>query len=266
MSKVKKGHHVPESYLKRFTHNGSQLFVFDKFTKRPFPANINDIATERYFYDIPTEFVTGKVKQQITEEILSDIETSFSNVSHGIIEAIKNNGSITANQKEAMSYFLTVQILRTRKFRNLLQVVLNEKMAKLKQAELMFNPANHNPIIKKLKNHIWIIGINKTTQPFYTSDNPIVRRAHKTHPIRSFTGFGSQGIEVAFPLSSRCIILMFEKTFFKKFVDLDCKSIPIFTENAVKAYNELQVLQSHRQIYCMTSEFALAEQIYENHQ
>jgi hypothetical protein len=260
MSKVKKEHLVPESYLKRFTYNGSQLFVFDKFTKRPFPANINDIAAESYFYDIPPEFVTGKVKQQITEEILSDIETSFSNVSHGIIEAIENNGSITANQKEAMSYFLTVQILRTRKFRNLLQVVLNEKMAKLKQADLMFNPANHNPITKKLKNHIWIIGINKTTQPFYTSDNPIVRRAHQTHPIRSYTGFGSHGIEVAFPLSSQFIILMFEKTYFEQFTDIDCKSIPLMADHIIE-YNQLQVLQSNRQIYCMSNDFRVAEQL-----
>lgn len=260
MSKVKKEHLVPESYLKRFTYNGSQLFVFDKFTKRPFPANINDIAAESYFYDIPPEFVTGKVKQQITEEILSDIETSFSNVSHGIIEAIENNGSITANQKGAMSYFLTVQILRTRKIRNLLQVVLNEKMAKLKQAELMFNPAKHNHIIKFFKNHIWIIGINKTRQSFYTSDNPVVRRPHLNHPARSFTGFDSQGIEIAFPLSSRCIILMFEKTFFKHFIGLDCKSIPLLKEHVIE-YNSLQVIQCNRQIYCMSNDFRIAEQI-----
>jgi hypothetical protein len=241
------------------------LFVFDKFTKKSFPANISDVAAERYFYDIPPEFVTGNVKPQITEELLSDIETLYSIVIQEIFDAIERKGSITTNQKEAMSYFLTVQILRTETTRNMLRVVLNESIAKLEQSELMFNPANHYRIMQKLKNHIWIMGINMTGQPFYTSDNPIVRRAHKTHPSRSYTGFGSQGIEVVFPLSSQCIIVMFEKTFFKHLVDLDRKSVPIFTENDVRDYNGLQVLQSHRQIYCMTDEFILAEQICEDH-
>ena len=259
-----KEHQVPEFYLKRFTHNGSQLFVFDKFSRKSFPANINDVATEGHFYDIPQEFITKNVKPQITEELLGNIETFYSNIIQDIIDAIDNKGGVTDNQKDAIAYYLTIQILRTQKFRNVLRVVLNEKMARLKQAELMFNPANHNHIIKKLKNHIWIIGINKTTQPFYTSDNPIVRRANKTHSVRSHIGFGSHGIEVAFPLSSQFIILMFEKTYFEQFTDLDCKSMPLMADHIIE-YNLLQVLQSNRQIYCMSSDFELAQQICKEH-
>ena len=31
---IKKGHYVPQFYLKKFTHDGYRLFVFDKFAKK----------------------------------------------------------------------------------------------------------------------------------------------------------------------------------------------------------------------------------------
>jgi hypothetical protein len=95
---------------------------------------------------------------------------------------------------------------------------------------------------------------NLTRQPLYTSDHPVVTKAYLPVPGRSFTGLRSPGIEVAFPLSSRHLLAMYERTHFFRMAPHH-ERVLLLTAVDVDHYNALQVRQSHRQVYCEKDEF-----------
>ena len=53
--KTKKQHYVPRFYLSNWANEKGQIWVFDKSLKKSFQANIKDVASSNYFYDIPKE-------------------------------------------------------------------------------------------------------------------------------------------------------------------------------------------------------------------
>lgn len=260
-------HYVSKAYLRNFSSAKEKLFVFDKICQKAFPSNITDICNERFFYNIPPEFKGKNTKVQLVEDLFAEnIEPFYSQLNQSVIENIERHGCITVEQKEALAYCITMQILRTPKFRDeyiqLTQV--DEGVASVQLAEAMFNPENHNFLINALNSHIWIVGKNETESPFYTSDSPIVKRPHKKHPARNYSGYSSVGIEIAFPLSSNYIIVMYEKTFFEKYASLDCKVVP-FGDEQVWDMNHLQVLQCDKRVFSISEQFEGAKAICERY-
>lgn len=290
MTQVKRQHYVPRSYLTRFTSNGDSLYVFDKIQQKTFQANITNIALEKHFYDIPEDKAALiSMDPQIVEKLLASIEGEFSLAIEALLKAVSKRKKrvVKRKQKQAMAYFLTIQLLRTRDHRDLIaeslekmgealllktpayslddfQVEADEEWVTLFQSQFMFSPHTREIFIGALCQHIWFVGVNDTEQPFYTSDNPVVRRGHYHDPCRNFSGLASPGIEIALPLSPRCILVLCERTAFRHYRKLDCKSVSLNSEN-VSYYNSLQISQSHRQIYCSSEEFDLAKRICNEH-
>jgi len=283
-------HYVPQSYLRQFTFDGKFLFVFDKVTKRPFlhPTNIKNLACERYFYDLPgddshlVEIILGKL-----------IDGNYPTWIDSLLATVNKGLDIDQRQKENIALCMANQLLRTKKYRYfnqeiveetfsaMLQITLaakvkwgglkldtpldayrveyNQEWAPLDQARSMFGPSMFR-ITNILCNHIWVVGKNNTKKPLYTSDNPVVWDTQKEFPPCRGVGLVSEGIEVAFPLTPRYILVLYERKFFTKYEKLDGKCIELNSEN-VKYYNSFQVYDSYRQIYCPSSDFNLAEDI-----
>jgi len=307
MSKVKKQHYVPQFYLKRFTYDGERLFVFDKIAQKQRVANVKDIAHENYFYDIPIDSLHEEVEVnnfdvQVVEKALGGIEGKYSQTIKEVLENLEpTNGLkrllnflkfrggriITKKQKRELSFFITIQFLRTKESRDATaemskkftevifnaftennfpeipadlhpQVEIDKNDTKLFHLQNLFNPEYVNSITKVLNNHIWILGINKSKQSLYTSDHPVVKNGSIKSPFRSFEGLGSKGIEIAIPLTPNHILLIYEKTFFNELKNLDRKIIDLNEDNVIY-YNSLQVLQSYRQIYCSANDFNLVK-------
>jgi hypothetical protein len=286
MQKTKKQHYVPQFYLRRFAAENGELFVFDKFTGKVFQSNVKDVAQERYFYDFPEDIAGKDIDVQWVEKTLASMESKFSAVISQLL-ATKSKKIISRRQKQALSLFVPIQSLRTRDFRNesveliekatqaMLEafsehetdfnpdeyrVKFDEKLAPVWHGEFMLNPATLNPLMAILNNHIWLIGLNQSKKPFYTSDNPIARNAHASHPIKSMRGLGSVGIEIAFPLTPNHILILCEKTAFKQYEKQDGKILPLKEEN-VTYYNDLQVTDSYRWIYSSINDFGLVQEI-----
>lgn len=139
------------------------------------------------------------------------------------------------------------------------RVEYNKEMAPVDQAGSMFGPMVPE-IIEILHNHIWILGINETAQPFYTSDNPVVWDTHKEYPPGRGSGLASEGIEVAFPMTPKHILILRERVFFRENEQLDGSAIALDGDQ-VMYYNGFQVFESHRQLYCPDDDFSLAERI-----
>lgn len=287
MSKAKRQHYVPQSYLRGFTENGKQLFVFDKSTKEPFYTSVSKIASERYFYDL--------AESQDLEKAFAKLDGDYPHWRDSIIKTVENGEGITLEYQAKLAFFIAMQIRRTRWFRNLNITIVKqieealtklsdyfhekygvplkldpslsqylapnkEGMAKQAQIQSMRSFSTVHDLGQILAQHIWIVGVNQTTQPFYTSDNPLVRLPHKQHPARSYSGLRSEGIEIAFPLNSRYILVLLERTFHANLAALDRGSMPI-NEDCVIYYNGLQIAGSYRWLYCSTDSFGLAREI-----
>lgn len=111
-----------------------------------------------------------------------------------------------------------------------------------------------------MNKHIWFIGVNRTNVPFYTSDNPVVKFAHKKESFKSNAGIGSPGVEIAFPISKELIILIREKEFFEEYEKCE-NTFVLMNEENVKFYNWLQATESYKQIYSVCKDFDLVKEI-----
>jgi hypothetical protein len=288
--RIKTQHYVPRSYLRYFSHSRNRLFVFDKRDGRKFETSVDNIAAEKYFYDLP-----GESEQALEHALANMIDGNYPRWADDVLATINSGKRINYTQKKNLALFIALQALRTRWLRDVNIGVLNqieevfshfsrkyeqeqgiqlkpdaslsallsadkEETAKLSQIASIKNPDTVQNIVGILLNHIWIVGINKTDRPFYTSDNPVVRWAHKSHPLRSYSGLRSEGVEIAFPLTPKCILTLLERTFHADLEVLDCGFMPI-DENGVVYYNGLQVFDSHRWIFSLSSDFTLTEEM-----
>ncbi|MBK1988923.1 DUF4238 domain-containing protein [Sphaerospermopsis aphanizomenoides BCCUSP55] len=109
-----------------------------------------------------------------------------------------------------------------------------------------------------LRKHIYLIGINDTDKPLFTSDHPVVQ-----YPHLGLNGINSPGIEIAFPINSKAILIMKEKSHFHEFAKLDSNLFPL-TLNDVDFYNQLQVYGSTRFAFCSETQFDLADESCRN--
>lgn len=320
MTKVINQHYVPQSYLKNFSSNRSQIF-FDKFKQRSFISNVRNVASERTFYDFPQD-VTQPQDIQIVEHFFSELESRQDRFLHHLQRKIskvfhlrldpKRAGKIyilpifTKDQKRDLACVAAVQFLRTKEFREFLvemrqatepltsHILENEILERINQFEsvssiqldedsvnslksLISDECNsilsrvyddglavvhakaifqyYEQILEIFHDHIWIIGINDLDQPLFTSDHPIVRRSYL-----SSSGLASEGIEIAFPLNSKSLLIMREKQYFHKYKDKESKLFPLTLED-VEHYNMLQVHGSNRFVFCAEDRFDLVKSI-----
>jgi hypothetical protein len=134
---------------------------------------------------------------------------------------------------------------------------LHDEALAVLHAKTIFDHAK--PLLEILRNHIFIIGVNDTVQPLFTSDHPVVRRSHLTS-----SGLASEGVEISFPLSSKSLLIMREKQYFHKFKDRESKISPLTLED-VEHYNMLQVYDSNRFVFCAEDRFDLVRSICQEH-
>jgi hypothetical protein len=304
MDKVKNQHYVPQFYLRKFAYPNDRLHVFDKFNKRSFQTNAKNIASETGFYDfhpdIQNKFqekvAQGGVKKkdvpllekaldpQMIEHELAAREARFSPIFDEILYAIEHKKPITEEQRWYLTEFIVLQILRTPEYRKTLIeteeglirsllrfypdsedifVKYDDRRASIDHASFMFNPRLQLALTTTLIDHIWLFGENRTNNHFYTSDSPVVKRAHLPHPLYG-VGYGSLGVQVAFPLTPKYMLIMCEKIAFHHIQHLDLTTISLNAENVIY-YNSLQVFQSYRHVFCPHGEFLLAADISNAH-
>jgi hypothetical protein len=296
VARVKKQHYVPQFYLRRFTDERGLVHVFDKFTTQGFKTPVANVASETGFYDIPRELADGLDDPQIVEKALERVEQGFAKALEDVLEELPlhrrklglERKIIHRKRREALAYALAIQIARTRQARNfnielqgkLLRAIMDRvvgveapgislddysleykpEFAPLDHARMLFGARFVRALADALFSHIWVLGVNRTSHMFYTSDSPVVKYAHVRNRAIGTSGYGSPGIEVAFPMSPRVILVMWDRRYWKDLHMLDGRGIQLDEQN-VSYYNSLQVSQSYRQVYCPGDDFALAEGI-----
>ena len=287
--KTRVQHYVPRFYLKNFTFNDKQVFVYNKNEEKSFTANIYHLAYDNFFYDLPEEQAKqAGIDPQIVEKTLAGMEGNWNSLLGTIIKTIEDNKRIVIDetQRQDLAHFVTVQYLRTKENRlvqaemvrklgeTLLskdyseksedyKVEVNNRFISSMQIGRMFD-SNIELYIDTLKSHIWVIGVNNTDIPLFTSDDPIVLKPYKHSPYKSYVGLGAEGIEIAFPLTPKYILLLREKTFHNRLANKNNRTITL-TKSEVRKYNELQISQSTRQEYSQKDNSDFVKDILTRH-
>jgi hypothetical protein len=290
---TKNQHYVPQFYLRKFSADRDRIHVFDKVDKTVTHPRIKDTAAEYLFYNIPAESIrTGEV--QSVEDALGQMEQLYAEAISELLDEVKTTGRFTpgpTDRNQWIGHFLVIQFCRTPSFRNMMGTTMHEltarwvedrntlmrqsvargdipsfeplvapkmEMSPLEHAKMMLNGPVVREIYWRLFNHIWLIGDNQTAQPFYTSDAPVVRHAdHGANPDGGI-GFDSLGVEIHLPLSSRFILLLFERDWFTPVMaKLNSVEGDVWKLKAeeVDSYNSYQVHNSRRQVYCRDDAF-----------
>jgi hypothetical protein len=124
----------------------------------------------------------------------------------------------------------------------------------------LFNPQLLSGVTAALHRHIWLLGINRTGTPLYTSDNPAARFAHLTDPVTSYSGPGAAGIEVAFPLTPSHVLILFDRYIFRYYEESEGQRLTL-DAGRVEHYNAMQVVESQRWVFSPTNDFTVAERV-----
>jgi hypothetical protein len=72
------------------------------------------------------------------------------------------------------------------------------------------------------------------------------------------------GIEFAFPLDSKHILLILERTHFSDWRKHDNGAVPLSADQVLD-YNGLQVMRSNQRVYCTNDDFNLAREVCVTH-
>lgn len=298
MQRTKRQHTVPRCYLARFCKDGRGLFVFDKATGRSFASKATDASVRSCFYDFPAD-VTARacpdedVDLQMVEKDFSRMEGIANQVLAEIIAEADRRRVITPIHRAEIAPYIIIQSLRTSLAREMLRemmektaqalatanlrwkmpevaddfeitATLDRKFLPITQARPIYDQGLIDQLSDILLGHIWYVGINRSMQPFYTSDHPVIRKAHVHREGRSFTGFRSPGIEIAFPLTSRHALVLLERSHHRGVADRHGKAV-LLDALEVDRLNELQVLRCHRQVYCEAEAFGPARHTCKRH-
>lgn len=275
-TKIKIQHYVPRLYLDSFVIKPKKhsVYCYDEKTKsKAFVTSTKNIACESYFYDTPGE------QEQRIEKALSMIESSFDPIYRKMLTS-KDLKSLTSIEKQTIAFFVMTQELRTREHRELMKDMWKQAKERLYEEKLtdefkeqygidtwgtedgtkalqlsMFkNIPDYAEILLQMK---WILIINRTPTPFWTSDHPI----NRFNPIdmRPYGNLGlrSKGIQIHFPLSPKIVLSFSDPSTYDFFGEiLETKDI----QNVIFE-NSLQVTHSTRWVFSNSNDFTLADKM-----
>lgn len=275
MQKTKIQHYVPRLYLKNFSiRKVDKFFIncYNKTNSTKFTTNIRNIAAENYFYD------TDHDAEQEVEKILGEFEGSC-NISYEKLLQTEDLNSLSQEEKIAIAYFLAVQLVRTKEYREgykhningLYELLSKENMTK--ELRQQFEEAIQEKAIKS--NHIqmliefppqlasilmkkkWCLIENKTTLPNWTSDHPITMYNPRNFGSMGNLGLDVPGIQIFFPLNPRLYLAIVDPVDYAHHED---KIISTDIENS-KFHNHQQLARCNKHIFSLDEDFSLADQL-----
>jgi len=269
-------HYVSQFYLENFTNiqgKNRRLNFFDKTTGKEGNADVTKMASEKFFNDTEEDF------DQKVEKKLSLIEGKSKTALNHLIET-KDISKISTEDRDTISFFVALQYLRTKEARlmeedavkQLADRLSNENVAPslAKQIEHALTPEavkrrhvamyedaeTFAEIINSMK---WILLVNSTKHPFWTSDNPVyVRNEIDLSPYGNL-GLKCKGIELHFPLTPKLLLVACDPIEFRHEPD---KKI-LDHEQYVIREQSYQVYSSTKFIFSNKPDFSFAKKVIE---
>lgn len=259
-------HYVPQVYLKRFTIPGDtlQVHVLDKPAGRLFISNTRNIASERYFYDVPGE--------QPSERALAELETAIDPVLGKLIGFgngdIPEEGQALLDETESdlLSMFIALLDVRTAPFRqsigdmrNEIDSLLLDMASRMGIRHQSVQPATENDeredfiavmwqtaaeIRRIVRTMRWTLLLASEDSEFITSDHPLVKQNFSPPPLpwMGNLGWTSDGLEVFLPISSQVCLGLLN-------CDKNIPGVSTITDSDVRMINRLVTAFAHRFLF-----------------
>lgn len=256
---AKNQHYIPQFLLRNFSSRGDKfIWTYDR-EKKYGPKNqerpIKKVASEQFFYD-----QVRNNKSSSLEYILQEIETQTAPIINNIIKS-KTIKSLSEKDRKTLSFFVTVQLLRTKGSLNELGHMINifdEQMLqkiniqieKIDTKELWFSFIEDAKIYSDfVANKVWML--TESNEAFLISDHPVVlQNSSFSNEYVGTLGLDCYGIEIYFPLTHSLTLCIFCEKLFQnsgythKYID-NLISPP----ESILNLNFLQVAHSYRFIF-----------------
>lgn len=282
-------HYVPQTYLERFANSRKQVWVYDKKEKRRFQTHIRNIASEKAFYDSEdVERITGD--KAYVEKHLGKLERQYGQHVQSLVDSLESGrfSKLSLRHRTFFSVYLTVQMSRTKESRLETAQIIDSMRAFLEDAaaaggaevpegtptidqvdeyarDIHSSHLLDGDFIREcaqiLSSHIWMVHRAYGESCFLTGDHPVNKRGHIDHPIRSFSGIASPGIEIVFPLTPRYLLTLCDRGHFSVFVPMDGTFRPLICEDNMIYYNQFPIRYSTRYVFAREPEFEFLEQL-----
>ncbi len=241
------------------------------------------------------EFPFEKSSPQFLEHMFSEsIEGPYSVILKKIIQKAdsvtpwiaENCFFISSETKLELSLYIALQFLRTKQIRNNIidaadcmeqllsdlnasddifsKYTIKNDEARLVHANMLIEPNDVLKVCNRFYEKAWILGINQTSNSFYTSDNPIFAHNNMPSPYFSNNGLGSPGVEIFFPISPHCILIMDDYSKYGRFKLLDRRYMLINDSEDVVFYNQLCAAYSSRCVFSQDGNFSVIDNILKN--
>lgn len=291
----KKQHFIPKAYLKNFSFNGTNIFIYNKRIQKRFRNTIDNICYSDYFYRVPERFIS-KSKQIIDPDIFEkeffsqSIENFFgkflSRINKSSENWIKNpdkSSIFSDEEKLEFSQLLAIQYLRMpnirSKYGDVTEKATNKSIEiiesglgyKKDSAKLSYDReynsivhsqlyANEN-LIREISTHLinknWTFFVSPLRDVF-TSDNPILIKPHIPNEKFLLEGFGMKGAEIIFPIGNSVLLSITDD----EFCDLDlCDMFTTISSKKLREYNFFQYIWANEEVYSFNNNFEIIDQL-----
>ena len=208
-----KQHYVPQFYLKLFSQekNGNHVYCYDKEKKKPFRTNVRRLCYEIGFYEV------ANMPNKPIEEAFSIQERECSRIFRKIINA-EDMRILTETELAEFLGFLVIFKQRTKKRREIVtkarEIWLDRINSQFSDWEVVPDSGNWKQVdhllsmidlleeeTRMLFKNSWVMVVNQTKNPFWTSDDPLIQQY-----IGSDKRFSEPYVKYYFPLTPRLLI------------------------------------------------------------
>ena len=207
----------------------------------------------------------------------SGIESEVQKITECWLRQVKEREhvEIPDPNREIVSLFLTLQLIRTAEYRTVLlhfvqMLKQNGNLSASYDAEsdaqglhcaLLWDDETVKKIREKIRDCIWTFAFNSSGCPFYTSDHPALVKSsdHKGWILgpRVF----DPGMYLVFPLTPEWIIYCKDREYWVKLTKFDQTVSPVqFTPDMVNHENSGQIGMCRRFVFSNSSDFRFAQE------
>ena len=227
------------------------------------------------------------IENLFADEVEDDFKNRFGRIINRVYKMspweIKHCYFLSEVDKFHLSFHLALQYIRVKSIRNnivdsndCLMQVLEDMGASEKtidrytvpksqlpyiHGKLILNGEEINNLSQSFFSLTWILQVNRTSHPFYTSDSPIGTEEHLHHPCVSMAGLRSRGVEVYFPISPQLMLLMFDGEYHVEFQEHDRRVIELDNPQVVKYCNSRCILHSDSCIFSNNNDFSVINEM-----
>ena len=219
-------HYVPQFLLRRFSvaAGEEQVWAYDKKTGKIFRTNVRNVASQRDYYNIPN------IDDASLEPALGAMEANAAAVVDRLL-ASESLKSLTADDRGALALFAAAQMNRTTHFEEVIKFMaegLRDHFRKMGAAEELVQSStrlsDEERKILHLKSILradeyaallaqmdWCLMRTEAVNPFWISDNPLLRHNSEDFGPYGNLGLALPGMEIYLPLSPTITLAMFDR-------------------------------------------------------